>query len=96
MFDKMYLYCFIYNLKLSELKQLFTHLKCLHSLKLNSLYTCCMSLCNQHFSLFCSFSKHMKKKCLINFIKITDLFLPQNNIYYYYIYSVFLQASFDN
>lgn len=50
MFDKMYFYCCIYNLKLSELEQLFTHLKCLHSLKLNNLYTCCMSICNQHFS----------------------------------------------
>ena len=53
-------YCFVCNLKLSELEQLFVHLKSVHSIKSNSLYSCCVPNCKQRFSSFRSFSKHMK------------------------------------
>lgn len=47
----MYFYCFICNLKLSELEQLFIDLKYLYYLKSNGLYTC-TSICNQRFHYF--------------------------------------------
>lgn len=53
-------YCFVCNLKLSELEQLFVHLKNVHSIKSNSIYSCCVPNCKQCFSSFRSFSKHMK------------------------------------
>lgn len=53
-------YCFVCNLKLSKLEQLFVHLKSIHSIKSNSLYSCCVPKCKQRFSSFRSFSKHMK------------------------------------
>lgn len=53
-------YCFVCNLKLSELEKLFVHLKSVHFIKSNNLYSCCVPKCKQRFSSFRSFSKHMK------------------------------------
>lgn len=53
-------FCFVCQCAVSELEQLFVHLKTVHSLKSNSIYQCCFLNCKQQFSAFRSFSKHMK------------------------------------
>lgn len=55
-------FCFVGQCAVSELEQLFVHLKTVHSLKSNSIYQCCFPNYKQQFSAFRSFSKHKKSE----------------------------------
>lgn len=78
-------FCFVCQCAVSELEQLFVHLKAVHSLKSNSIYQCCFPNCKQQFSAFRSFSKHMKNESQNilpvyseSFINTSDSDVPMN------------------